>query len=875
MPESELPKVYNPADYEDEIYARAEQAGFFKPETAQAARAKAGRKKTGRSFSMVMPPPNATGTLHIGHAVMLAIQDILVRYHRMLGDETVWIPGTDHAAIATQSKVERLLWETEKKMRHDLGHEEFLKRVDAFVADSRLTIRKQIRKMGASCDWSRECFTLDEPRSLAVRAMFKKMYDDGLIYRGSKIVNWDPFLQTTVSDDELEWQEEKAPFYFFKYGPFVISTARPETKFGDKYVVMHPADARYAEYQDGQKLEVEWINGKIIATIIKDPAVDMNFGTGVMTITPWHDATDFEIAERHGLDKEPIIDFDGRLLPVAGEFAGMKIAEARQKIVEKLAAKKLLDHVDENYVHRKAVNSRGNGLIEPQIKEQWFINVNKPVAGRGGKTLKELMRSAVSDGGVNIVPERFKKIYFHWIDNLRDWNISRQIWYGHKVPIEGDDDTLDTWFSSGLWTFSTLGWPEETNDLKKFHPTSVLETGYDILFFWVARMILMSMYALGEVPFRTVYLHGLVRDEQGRKMSKSLGNVIDPLDVIAKYGTDAVRLSLVIGTTPGNDTRLSEEKIAGYRNFTNKLWNIGRFIIATINNNGGGLGMPLRPLGISFTLADKWIMSRLDEVIQEVTGAINSFDFSRAGEILRDFTWGELADWYLEIAKIEKNKGAILERILQTLLKLWHPFMPFVTEVLWREQFTEDENDMLMLQEWPETSVKKRWLFKRFFAKKDTVIQDIQTVQDVISAIRNLRAENKIEPAKKITVMIAGHNKLELLVSQAEIIKALGRVENLEIALTHKQPPQSVATTVKGMEIFIPLVGLIDLTIERERLQKEIAAMEKYIAALGQKFAQTDFTRRAPKEIVEMEKNKLSAAKDNIEKLQAQLNQIK
>ncbi|MDP3793682.1 MAG: valine--tRNA ligase, partial [Candidatus Uhrbacteria bacterium] len=595
-----------------------EASGFFNPDKLP------DRNQKGESYCVVMPPPNRTGTLHMGHAVMLAIQDLLIRFERMRGKKTLWIPGTDHAAIATQVKVEQMLMkEGMKNPREELGREKFLEKVVAFAEESSKTINKQIRKMGSSCDWSRERYTLDEARNQAVNEVFKMMYEDGLIERGARIVNWDPNTQTVVSDDEVVWVEEKAPFFEFQYGPFVIGTSRPETKFGDKYVVMHPDDTRYQKYQQGEKLTVEWINGPIEATIIKDEAVDREFGTGVMTITPWHDMTDFEIAERHHLTKEQVIDLHGNLLPIAGEFESMHIKEARQKVVEKLKKKGLLVNINENYIHRIATCSRGGGMIEPQILKQWFIRVTKPFALRQdtlGKwkkgdqvTLKELMREVVTSKQVTIIPERFEKIYFHWIDHLRDWCISRQIWFGHRIPVwyhhssqvsadslqpdkmivsdtspgkdwQQDPDTLDTWFSSGLWTFSTLGWPDkkEWSSLRQYHPTALLETGYDILFFWVARMILMTTYTLGEIPFKDVYLHGLVRDEQGRKMSKSLGNILDPLDLIPKYGTDAVRLSLMIGSTPGQDTRLSEAKIEGFRNFTNKLWNISRFILSVI-----------------------------------------------------------------------------------------------------------------------------------------------------------------------------------------------------------------------------------------------------------------------------------------------------
>lgn len=540
MPDKFL-NPYDPNVTEGRIYELWEKSGYFNPDNLPT---------KGETFSIVLPPPNVTGTLHMGHAAMLAIEDIMIRYKRMKGYKTLWLPGTDHAAIATQSKVEKELEKKEKKHRKDLGREEFLKRVETYANASHDKIINQVRKMGASIDWSREAFTLDTKRTFAVRGAFKEMYGLGLIYRGNRIVNWDLKGQTTISDDEIVYNEEKTKFYYLKYGPFIISTARPETKFGDKYVVMHPNDKRYEKYKEGEKIDLEWINGKITATIVKDESIDMEFGTGVMTITPWHSAADFDIAERHGLDKEQIIDLYGRLLPIAGEFAGMKISEARAKIVEKLKLKDLLEK-EEEYAHNITTAERTGGYVEPQIMKQWFVNVNKNFKLKVSKipgiksghetTLKEIMRKTVESGAIKIIPDRFEKTYFNWIDNLRDWCISRQIWYGHRVPVwyrneeifvgvnepagNGwihDEDTLDTWFSSGLWTFSTLGWPNQTQDLKMYHPTSVLETGYDILFFWVARMILMTGCLLGDIPFRTVYLHGssaTVREEKCRNHS--------------------------------------------------------------------------------------------------------------------------------------------------------------------------------------------------------------------------------------------------------------------------------------------------------------------------------------------------------------------
>jgi len=710
-------KPYDPKTSEAQILDLWEQADYANPDTCIAAGVTA---QGAEPYAIVLPPPNVTGTLHMGHAAMLAIEDILIRYHRMRGYRTLWVPGTDSAAIATQAKVEDTLYKREKKTRHDLGRDELLKRIDAFTDESKSTIINQVKRMGSSLDWSRYAYTMDEARYAAVMEAFVRMYDAGLIYRGSRIVNWDPKLQTTVSDDEIEYIEKQDPFYYFKYGPFVIGTVRPETKFGDKYVVMHPDDARYSEYTHGQQIELEWINGPITATVIKDEAADMETGSGVMTITPAHSNIDFEIAQRHGLDIEQVIDERGILLPIAGEFAGQHIKKARAAIVDKLQQKGLVEKIDETYVHNVATNSRGGGTIEPQIKRQWFVAVNKEAQFPDGvtRTLKGWMRECVEQRDVQIEPERFERIYYHWIDNLRDWCISRQIWFGHRIPVwyrgeemyvgtntpegdgwEQDPDVLDTWFSSGLWTLSTLGWPNETDDLKTYHPTAVLETGYDIIFFWVARMILMAGFLRGQVPFRQVYLHGLVRDGQGRKMSKSLGNIIDPLDMIEKYGADATRLSLVIGAQPGNDLKLSEDRVRGYKNFANKLWNVTRFVL---ENGGSAAG--------DMNADDAALVDEACALAAEATQNLEKFRLDLAADAIYHFVWDRFAAEILEASKAPLkgddaaariSKQRMLYEILTISLKLLHPFMPFVTEAIW-QQLPGTERDLLMVAAWPQ-----------------------------------------------------------------------------------------------------------------------------------------------------------------------------
>jgi valyl-tRNA synthetase len=719
---SKFLKPYNFQETEPKIYKIWEESGFFNPDNLP--------ERHKEAYTIIMPPPNVTGILHMGHALMITLEDVMIRYQRMRGKKTLWLPGTDHAAIATQSKVEKIIKKEEDKSRYDLGREEILKRIDIYAKQSHDTIISQIKTFGASCDWSREAFTLDEKRNLAVRTVFKKMYDDGLIYRGYRIVNWDPKGQTTISDDEIVYEEEKTKFYYFKYGPFTIGTTRPETKFGDKYVVMHPDDKRYESYKHGQIIDLEWINGPITATIIKDKSIDMEFGTGVMTITPWHSKEDFEIGERHNLDKEQIIDKYGKLLPIAGEFSGMKISEARPKIIEKLKAKGLLEK-EEDYTHNTATAERTGGKIEPQIMNQWFVAVNKPftiehseIEGiKSGQetTLKEIMTKVVQNGQTKIVPDYFSKTYFHWINNLNDWCISRQIWYGHRIPVwykgeeiytgevapegEGwvqDEDTLDTWFSSALWTFSTLGWPEQTKDLAFYHPTDVLETGYEILFFWVARMILMTGYNLGTIPFHTIYLHGTVRDAKGRKMSKTLGNGIDPIDISQKFGADAGRMALIIGNTPGTDMNISEDKIKGYKNFANKIWNITRFILESTKDTKYIENFN------EYSETDRKLIEERNSLLSDITKDMEDYRFYMAGEKIYQYAWKNFADIILEDSKkiftegtdIEKeSKKQFLLKTLREILIVLHPFMPFITEEIWQSLF--DSKNLIMIEKWP------------------------------------------------------------------------------------------------------------------------------------------------------------------------------
>jgi valyl-tRNA synthetase len=697
-------KPYNPQETEDRIYELWEKSGYFNPDNLPGDRTE--------SFTITLPPPNVTGVLHLGHAYEDSLQDAVIRFQRMKGKKALWLPGTDSAAIATQARVEKDIQKSEGLSRHDLGREELVKRVSEFAKGSENTILGQIKKMGSSLDWSRYAYTLDDKRNLAVFTAFKRMYDAGLIYKGHRIVNWDPKGQTTISDDEVIYQEEKSKFYYFQYGPFVIGTARPETKFGDKYVVVHPEDERYKDFTHGQTIELEWINGPITATVIKDEASDPTIGTGAMTITPWHSMVDFELAEKYKLDKEQIIDKYGKLLPIAGEFAGMKISEAREKIVEKLQTKGLLVKIDENYVHNIATAERTGGIIEPQIMEQWFVGVDREftilhseipgIESGSTTTLKKIMRAAVESGAVNMPQDGFRNTYFHWIDNLRDWCISRQIWFGHRIPIwyKGDkvycdvkapdeegwtqeEDVFDTWFSSALWTFSTLGWPEKTKDLESFHPTSFMSPAYEILSLWVSRMVMTSGFLLGQVPFKTVMFHGLVRDKSGRKFSKSLGNGVDPLEIIEKYGADALRMGLLVGTAIGNDVKFDEQKIRGYKNFANKVWNITRFILS--HGTEGEL--------------KREIVEEFEALTKDVTADMENYRFYLAAEKLYAYIWHRLADEIIEESKGKPEYGATLSYILENSLKLLHPFMPFITEEIWQE--IKGNRSLLMVEKWP------------------------------------------------------------------------------------------------------------------------------------------------------------------------------
>jgi len=713
----ELSPQYNAKEVEEKIYKLWEESGFFAPEAHQP---RAGNPNKNKPFCIIMPPTNANGNLHAGHALVMTIEDIMTRYKRMRGFKTLWLPGLDHAGFETQVVYEKKL-EKEGRSRFGMPSEELYKEIWNFTEENKKNIEGQVKKMGSSCDWSRKKFTLDNDIVKIVNKTFEKLYNDGLVYRGKKIINWCSKHQTSLSDLETKDEERTDKFYYLKYGPFTIATARPETKFGDKYVVMHPKDKRYKDWKDGQKIELEWINGPITATIIKDEAIDMEFGTGVMTITPWHDPVDFEIAERHNLEKEQIIDFYGKLLPIAGEFVGLKILEARPKIIEKLQSKGLVEKIEENYKHVVKTCYKCNTLIEPQIKEQWFLKM---------KPLAEPAIKAIKSEKVRFIPSHYKKIALHWLNNIIDWNISRQIVWGIPIPakicekcgfpmvdledkitqcqtpckgpVRKETDTFDTWFSSGQWPYASLGYPI-SKDFKTFFPTDVMETGGDLIFFWVSRMIMFSLYNTKKVPFKTVYMHGLVLDAKGQKMSKSKGNVINPLDLIDKFGTDALRMSLVMGNTPGTSLPLDENKIKAHRNFANKIWNAGRFVMM----NTAGTNLSKKP---KLSKEDAKSLSELNKLISQVTKEMDNFKFYIVSEKLYHYFWHTFADKIIEakkkdlasedLAKKDSAKWLLLE-IYATCLQLLHPFMPFITEEIYQQLPLKKKQKCLMVEEWP------------------------------------------------------------------------------------------------------------------------------------------------------------------------------
>lgn len=876
-----LDKVYDPQKYEDYIYKKWEDSGFFNPDVCVK---KGICSEKADTFTVVLPPPNVTANLHLGHVVMVAITDALMRYYRMNGKRVLWIPGTDHAAIATQNVVEKKIWTEQKKTRHELGRTAFLKLVNDFANQTKHNIINQLKKSGASLDWSREAFTLDEMRKKAVSRMFIDMYNEGVIYQGHRVVNWCPRCHTTLADDEVEYKKEIGKLYWLKYGPFILATSRPETKLGDTAVAVYPGDKRYKDMV-GKKYMIPGVLGEFEIVVVADRAVDPEFGSGAIKVTPAHDFTDYGIGQRHNINMKQIINEDGKMMDNCGKYQGMSTKQAREEIVKDMEAQGLIDHIDDNYEHNLAVCYRCGSTIEPIPSKQWFVAVDKKIKRLGNKSMKERAIEVVKSNQIKFVPDRFTKRYLDWMENLHDWCISRQIWFGHQIPVwykddqiyvgidapQGDDwkqdkDVLDTWFSSGMWTFSTLGWPEKTTDLTTYHPTQLLETGYEIITLWVSRMIMMSLFAMDDIPFENVYLHGMVLDAQGKKMSKSKGNGIDPIEMFNKYGTDATRMSLIIGNTPGNDMRISEAKIAEFRNFANKLWNIARYII---NNDTYRSSNNQEEL----TESDKWILRRLQIVHKEVSEKMERFEFSAAGEQLRDFTWNDFADWYIEMAKFEVNeKSNILNMILENILKLWHPFMPFVTEAIWQEM---GKKSLVLGESWPSDlhSYLHKYKISSSTFKEST--KNISLLQDLIIAIRNIRSEYKIKPNHKLDVIIYAGQYSDWLNKQKILLEKLKTGVEAEILTQGEKLSNAAYATVHGVEIYIPLQGVIDINTESMRLQKRATELKKLADNIEKQLNNQNFVHNAPKDIIENQMRKQDMYKTELHKIKNQIKHLK
>jgi len=879
--EKNIAKTYDPKQVEDRLYQKWMDKGYFHAEIDE--------NKT--PFTIVIPPPNITGQLHMGHALDNTLQDILIRWKRMQGFCTLWLPGTDHASIATEAKIVEAMAK-EGITKEDIGREKFLERAWDWKKHYGGRIVEQLKKLGSSCDWQRERFTMDEGLSEAVKEVFIRLYQKGLIYRGERIINWCPKCNTSISDAEVEYEEKAGHFWHIRY-PIkdsdeyvVVATTRPETMLGDTAVAVHPDDERY-KHLIGKMVILPLVNREI--PVIADEYVEKDFGTGVVKITPAHDPNDFEVGLRHNLPQIKVMNDDATMNENAGQYQGMDRYEARKQIIEDLEKQNLLVKI-QDHTHNVGTCYRCSTVIEPMISKQWFVKM---------KPLAEPAIEVVRNGTIKFVPERFAKIYFNWMENIQDWCISRQLWWGHRIPayycqecgymmverdmpdtcpkcgssrIEQDPDTLDTWFSSALWPFSTLGWPKETEDLKYFYPTDVLVTGYDIIFFWVARMIFSGMEHMGKEPFKYVFIHGIVRDAQGRKMSKSLGNGIDPLEVIDQYGTDALRFALTIGTSPGNDLRFSSEKVEFSRNFANKIWNASRFVLMNFEEN-----LDFSKVDESkFTSADKWILSRVNSLTKEVTENMEKFELGIALQKIYEFIWEEFCDWYIELVKprlYDREDSSRLEAqyvlnyVLGTAMKLLHPFMPFITEEIYTHLVNDDES--IMISKWPE--YKEEY---NFFTEEEKM----NTIMSAIKNIRNVRAEMNVPPSKKAkTIFVApkpedqeiikeGKMYFERLASSSEILIQPDKTDILEGA---------VAAVLPGIEIYLPLEDLIDIEKELERLEKEKENLQKELDRVNAKLENQGFIAKAPAKVVEEEKAKKVKYQEMYDKVIERLNGLK
>ena len=892
---ADLAKPYDAAAVEQPLYAWWESRGFFQPKPAE------GREP----FTIVIPPPNVTGKLHTGHAMFVTLEDIMIRWHRMLGDPTLWVVGTDHAGIATQAVVEKQL-EKEGQTRHDLGRELFVENVWEWKDRYGGFITEQLRRLGGSTDWTRERFTLDDGLSRAVRVAFKRLYDDGLIYRGEYLVNWCPFHLTAISDLEVEHEDRQGSLWYIRYKladdgddwrigesdarSITVATTRPETLLGDTAIAVHPEDERYAALI-GREALLPALGRRI--PIIADESVDREFGTGAVKITPAHDPNDYEMGKRHGLPFINVMNKDATINEAGGTYAGLDRFEARKRLVADIEAAGNLAKIEPHTLSVGTCEKCGT-VVEPRISLQWFVKM---------EPLARPAIASVHEGRIRIVPERFERVYFHWLENIRDWTISRQIWWGHRIPVwycdgcgkemvaideprecsqcgsgavRQDEDVLDTWFSSALWPFSTLGWPEDTEDFRTFYPTSVLETGYDILFFWVARMIFMGLYLTGKEPFHTVYLHGLVRDELNRKMSKSLDNVVDPLDVMAQYGTDALRFTVATSSSPGQDFALQPLRLEAARNFANKLWNATRFVqgkLGDLPRDRSSIVTAERLKEQQYTLADRWIVSRFNALAGDVNRLLENFNFGEAGRQVQAFFWDEFADWYIEVAKVQIEGDAerqqrtreTLYTVLEGTLRLLHPYIPYVTEAAWQHLTAGRMGEALIVAAFPlgeqeaiDPGAERDWL----------------QIQEIVRGIRNTRNESNVEASRWIEAQIAAGDRAAALEPERPIISRLARVapDKLEIVERLDAKPQNAAALVAGaVEIYLPLAGMVDLAEERARLAKELERVEADVARRQAKLANANFVGRAPANVVQNERDMLATAETTAAKLREQV----
>lgn len=854
----ELAKQYNPADVEDRTYKFWCDHKYFHAEV----------DKSKKPYTIVIPPPNITGQLHMGHALDNTLQDILIRWRRMQGYEALWLPGTDHASIATEAKIVEAM-RKEGVTKEEIGREEFLKRAWAWKEQYGSRIIEQLKKMGSSCDWDRERFTMDEGCSKAVKEVFVNLYNKGLIYQGKRMVNWCPHCRTTISDAEVEYEDQAGHFWHLRYpfkdgsGYVELATTRPETMLGDTAVAVNPNDERYKDIV-GTTLILPIVHREI--PVVADDYVDVEFGTGVVKITPAHDPNDYEVGLRHNLEIIDVMTDDGHIADGWGKYSGMDRYECRNEIVKDLEAEGALIKV-EDYNHNVGTCYRCHSTIEPRLSKQWFVKM-EPLAKPAIEVVKE--------GKVKFVPERFSKIYYHWMENIKDWCISRQLWWGHRIPayycadcgevtvskedvhvcpkcgskhIEQDPDTLDTWFSSALWPFSTLGWPDKTPELEYFYPTNTLVTGYDIIFFWVARMIFSAVEHTGEVPFDTVLIHGLVRDAQGRKMSKSLGNGIDPLEVIDEYGADALRFTLATGNSPGNDMRFSDDKVKASRNFANKLWNAARFVLMYLGEDYEFPGLPK-----ALNLEDKWIISKVNTLSKEVTANLEKFELGVAIQKLYDFIWDVFCDWYIEISKIRLQSGegaetakAVLVYVLTDILKLLHPFMPFITEEIY--QAIPHDTDSIMISKWVEYDEALN------FAAEE---EQIEKIMQAVRAIRNRRAQMNIPPSRKAAVFVETDDSATFEYG-VEFIKRLAYASEVTVSGSFDDLGNVVTMVTDSAKIYIPMGELVDFEAERKRLEKELAAAQDKLDFINKKLSNPGFVNKAPEKVVNQ--NREDAAK--------------